>query len=130
MNISEIKDDFIYRHWGCKRKLPVEILREGVSSVYRNDHGRELDFEHPKYFTEKIQLYKLYYHHPELSHIVDKADFKEYIAKKLGPGHTIEMYGVYDSIKQLKRSWDLLPPEFVIKSTVQSDGKYINLNYS
>lgn len=78
-------------------------------------------------FTEKLQWYKVNYRHPDMSRIVDKYDFKDYIKQKLGEGYTIPIYGVWDSVKALEKDWESLPEEFCLKSTVQSDGRFIKL---
>ena len=62
-----------------------------------------------------------------LEHLVDKALFKCYIKKKLGEGYTIPMFNVYSNIEELVQDWDKLPNEFVLKSTVQSDGNFIKI---
>ena len=49
------------------------------------------------------------------------------IAEKLGPGHTIPMYGAYKSVKEFAEHWASLPERFCLKSTLQSDGKYIKV---
>ena len=44
--------------------------------------GRWLHLRKPERFTEKLQWYKLYYSHPDLSRIVDKYQFKQYLESK------------------------------------------------
>jgi len=58
--------------------------------------GRMLDLENPTTFTEKLQWMKLYYKHPNLLRCVDKYEFKEYVAEKLGEGYTAPLIQVWD----------------------------------
>ncbi len=81
----------------------------------------------PVLFTEKLQWYKLYYDNSDLAEIVDKYRFKGYIERKLGEGYTIPLYGAWETINALRADWDRLPNELVLKSTLQSDGKFIKV---
>jgi len=87
--------------------------------------GRPLDLDDPQHFTEKIQYYRLFYDHPDFPRICDKADFKEYIAEKIGQGYTAKLYGVWDDVNKI--NIDSLPEQFVLKSNCSSFGKGIIL---
>lgn len=93
--------------------------------LYEKRCGYRFDLENPKTFTEKIIWYKVYYDNPVLTGIVDKYRFKKYIRKKLGKGYTLPMYGAWKSVRALRRAWRKLPKEFMLKSNLQSDGRYI-----
>ena len=82
-----------------------------------------LDIDHPKTFNQKLQWLKLNWYHEDLGRAVDKAEFKNYIAEKIGEGYTVPLYGVWE--KESEIDFDALPDTFVLKSTVQSDGKHI-----
>lgn len=88
--------------------------------------GLQLNLDKPKMFTEKIQWMKLYYTHPDMKRCVDKIDFKDYVREKIGEGYTAPVITIWTSpdevsIKSIKAS------KFVIKSTLQSDGNFIQL---
>ena len=59
---------------------------------------------------------------------MDKYQFKQYIAEKLGPGHTVPLLGVWDSVEAFKRDWDKLPEEFYLKSTLQCAGRGVRIH--
>lgn len=103
--------------------LTTEERAERLKLIYKNRMGSELDLNDPLTFTEKIQWYKLFYHHPDLSRCVDKVDSKEYIAEKIGEGHTAKLLRVWNSPDEV--CFDGLPDRFVVKSNCQSEGKYI-----
>lgn len=94
-----------------------------VAKDYRIKTGRELDFNNLQLYSEKMQWYKLYYYHPDLSRIVCKYQFKGYLAEKLGPGYTIPLIGAWKNVNDIP--WDSLPKTFVLKSNCQSDGNNI-----
>jgi len=104
-------------------KMPVQEQAELLKKIWRKKMGTDLDLEYPKTFNEKIQWYKLYYHHPDMPRCVDKVEFKDYIAEKLGRGHTARLLRVWKSPGEI--SFDGLPERFVVKSNCQDNGKYI-----
>lgn len=101
-------------------------LTDRLMNKYQSIVGYRMDICNPKTFTEKLQWYKLFYEGDgNLIELVDKYLFKQYINEKLGDGYTIPLYGMWTSLKELERDWESLPEEFVLKSNLQSDGKYI-----
>ena len=109
-----------------KNHWPTFLLENRLMSLYKNQAGYRMDIKHPQTFTEKLQWYKLYYNGDgHLERIVDKYLFKQYIKEKLGEGYTIPLLGHWTSIQDLKNDWDKLPEEFCLKSTLQSDGRFI-----
>lgn len=114
----------IERVW-TKNLWPESLLAWWDAHLYTKRVGKDFDIRKPRTFSEKIQWYKIFYHNPILPQIVDKYEFKQYIAEKLGEGHTIPLLGIYNNPEDLKMAWDKLPNKFCLKSTIQSDGKYI-----
>ena len=96
---------------------------KALAAKYKREMGREVDFNNPRLFTEKLQWYKLYFDHPDLSRIVCKYEFKSYIKEKLGEGHTVPLIGAWTSVEDIP--WKDLPDTFVFKSNCQSDGRCI-----
>lgn len=108
------------------RAMPLEKRVERMMDKYEVKFGYRMDIDHPRTYTEKIQWYKAYYTGDgHLDRVVDKFLFKQYIKEKLGDGYTVPLIGVWSSIKDLERDWKELPDEFCLKSTVQSEGKFI-----
>ena len=52
--------------------------------------------------------------------MVDKVDAKDYVASIIGEQYIIRTLGVWDTVDEI--SWDVLPNQFVIKSTNDSGG--------
>ncbi len=83
------------------------------------------DFKSPKRFTEKLQLYKMYYHNPIMPSCVDKYDVRNYVQKK-GLGHILnECYGVFEHPEDI--DWDKLPNQFVMKKTTGGGGLCVEI---
>lgn len=80
---------------------------------YRIKYRRSLNLKNPKRYTEKIQLYKLYYRNPVLHECVDKYRVKNYIRRKGLDIKIPELYGVYKKGEDI--DFTSLPSRFVIK---------------
>lgn len=107
-------------------KMPLEYRIKKDMDVFEHTFGYRFDIYKAKSFTEKIHTYKLLYSDPKIGDIVDKYKFKSYIKQSLGyRGLCAKAYGVYSNADEFKQAWELLPQEFVLKSTISSDGKNI-----
>lgn len=100
-------------------------LVAGVMNCYQRHMGYRFDIHKPQSFTEKLQWYKVFYHHPNVECITDKFLFKQYIKEQLGDGYTIPVIGCWISVEDLENDWNSLPEEFVLKANLQSDGRNI-----
>lgn len=90
---------------------------------YKLKLGRFPDFKNPKRFTEKIQLYKMYYRNPIMGECVDKFRVRNYVSKK-GFSYTLpELYGVYHDANEIE--FDSLPRQFVMKTNDGGGGDNI-----
>lgn len=90
---------------------------------YRIKMGFWPDFNKPKRFTEKLQLYKMRYRNPIMHQCVDKYEVRKYVESK-GLGHLLnELYGVYDSAEEIDFSF--LPNKFVMKTTTGGGGQNV-----
>ena len=122
----------IYRRVAVKFEKPKNKwtkvkLSENLKHGYRVRHGRELNMDSPVLFTEKLQWYKINYRTEDMERAVDKYLFKSYITDKLGEGFVVPYYNAWTDVKSFAKAWDSLPKAFVLKSTLQSDGKNIKI---
>lgn len=109
-----------------KQKMSVRKRARLIKNFYKNEMGKDLDLKNPETFTQKLQWMKLYYKHPDLRRCVDKYEFKQYIKEKLGDGYTAPLIQVWNSPEEVSIR-DIPASKFVLKSTLQSDGKFIIL---
>ncbi len=113
-------------HQELKCKWQTKELVKSDMTAFGCRYGYYFDIYNPKSFTEKIHSYKLLYADSEMSKIVDKYDFKDYVYRKLGcDKYTAKAYNVFESAKQIELMWPKLPNEFVLKSTISCDGNNI-----
>lgn len=100
--------------------VPGEKL---LKAKFRAEMGRELDFEEPKTYTEKLQWLKLYDHRPEYTRMVDKYEVKQYVAQRIGEEYVIPLLGVWERAEDI--DFESLPDRFVLKASHDSGGLVI-----
>ncbi|MBR5318205.1 MAG: glycosyl transferase [Peptococcaceae bacterium] len=103
--------------------LTKEERSRELKRIFYNNCKYYLDLDNPKTFNQKLQWLKLNYYDSKEARCVDKAEFKQYVKEVLGDGYTVPLYGVWDDENQI--DFSALPQKFVLKSTVQSDGRHI-----
>lgn len=114
---------YILKILPIKAKWPKWLLAMAVKKRFKEAMGYELDLKNPRTFNEKIQWYKMYYDNKEVPRITDKYKFKSYVAEKLGSNdYTIPLLGHWYSVDELRKDWDLLPKEFVLKCNLSYNG--------
>ena len=69
-----------------------------IKLQYRIKTGRKLNLNKPIRYSEKMQLYKLYYREPLMRVVADKASVKQYITEQGFGDVVIPTIGVYDAI--------------------------------
>lgn len=116
---------FPYRMAICDHKKSMEHIRpnvhltreqwiEKIKEQYKDRTGHELDLDHPKRYTEKIQWRKLYDNDPLYSVLADKYAVREWVKEKIGEEHLIPLLGVWDRAEDI--DFDRLPDSFVLKT--------------
>ncbi len=85
--------------------------------------GKQLNFDNPQTFNEKLQWLKLYNRKPEYTMMVDKYAVKDYVAGIIGKEHIIPTLGVWDKPEDI--DFDSLPNQFVLKTTHGGGGNEI-----
>ena len=92
--------------------------------IYYFAHFKKFcDLKNPKTYNEKLNWLKLHDHNPLYTTLVDKYEVKEYVAKLIGEQYIIPTLGVWDSFDEI--DFDMLPEQFVLKCTHDSEGLVI-----
>lgn len=124
--VKAIRSAINNRQNKLKSEWPIRALINSDLVDFARTYGYMFDIRKPESFTEKVHTYKLLYNDPTMSEIVDKYTFKDFVRRRLGSNkYVANSYGIYDSIEQIEKDWDNLPNEFVLKSTISSDGNNI-----
>ena len=116
---KEIRFDFL----SCKGFFNHMPDKEYLEKRYKITFGKNIDWENPRTFNEKLQWLKLYNKKSEYTNMVDKYVVREYIANKLGNEYLIPLIGVWDSPDII--NFDALPEQFVLKCNHNSGGMCI-----
>ena len=92
--------------------LPDDMM---LSLQYYVKFHRKCNFGNAKRWTEKLQLYKMYYRNPTLGRCVDKYEVRSYVESK-GLGDILnKLYTVFDNANDI--DLNKLPSSFVLKTT-------------
>jgi len=91
--------------------------------LYGRRMHKKLNLNNPITFNEKLQWLKLYDRNFMYTHMVDKADVKDYVAGQIGEKYIIPTLGVWDCFDDI--DFDSLPNQFVLKCTHDSGGLVI-----
>lgn len=82
---------------------------------YKIKMDRWPDLKSPKRWTEKLQLYKMYFRNPILGSCVDKYEVRKYVDKKGLSNSLTKLYAIYNNADEI--DLDKLPDSFVLKTT-------------
>lgn len=85
--------------------------------------GKLCDFKNPTTFNEKLNWLKINNRDSLYTKLVDKYEVKEYVEKVIGGGYTIPTFGVWEHFDDI--NFDMLPNQFVLKCTHDSEGLVI-----
>lgn len=97
-----------------------------LSVLWKMVMGYEIDWEHPKTFSEKIQWLKLNDRNPLYSVLVDKYRVKTWVASRIGEEYVIPTLACYRSVEEI--DLDELPDQFVLKCNHDSGSVVICRN--
>ena len=123
--VLNIKMDIQSRPKLQPSKMRFEERKEALKLKFYRETGYKLNLTSPKTFNEKINWLKLFYRNDDMTRIVDKYEFKNYIKEKLGDGYTASLLGVWDNVEDI--DFASLPNKFVLKCNAQSDDKGVKI---
>jgi len=104
----------------CPKLLPDKVY---LSVMYLYTMGREMHWDNPQTFNEKLQWLKVYDRKYEYTVMVDKFLAKKYAADKIGEEYIIPTLGAWERFEDI--DFDTLPNQFVLKCTHDSGGLVI-----
>lgn len=117
------KNDFLSYLYLKISKYKYRLLKNTsdekfLSRKYKKIFGKKINLDEPVLYSEKLQWLKLHDRNPLYSTLVDKYLVREYVKKTIGEKYLNELYGVYDTFKEI--DFNSLPNSFVIKCTHDS----------
>ena len=94
-------------------KKSLSQIEEKISRDYKKYNGKEMSWENPGSYTEKIAFSKLYCATEEKIRLTDKFLVREWVAQKIGEEYLTPLLGVYKSFNEI--DFSKLPDDFVLK---------------
>jgi len=94
--------------------------RDFIKWEYFSGMHKFPNLDNPITYNEKLQWLKLNDIHEEYSLMVDKYEAKEIVRERIGDKYIIPTLGIYNSFEEI--NFDLLPNQFVLKTTHDSGG--------
>ncbi len=134
---EEIKKGLADSLFGIRILHFIRILREKISLWLYDDYSflkkrykkifkKDLNFQQPQSYTEKMNWLKLFYHTEEIELCSDKYTVRQYLVQKGYGQYLNSLIGVYDSAEEI--DFDALPEKFVIKLSHGSSWNIICTN--
>lgn len=96
------------------KKTDIETKKRILTDQYEKLIGHPINWDAPKTYTEKMQLYKLYDMNPQKVVLSDKYKVREWVSKKIGDNYLIPLLGVWKNYEDI--DFDKLPDSFVLKT--------------
>ena len=87
--------------------------REFIELAYKTYFDKNINWESPASFNEKLQWLKLYDHNDQYTMMVDKFKVRDYVAALIGEQYLIPLLGVWNTPDEI--DFNLLPQKFVLK---------------
>ncbi len=108
-------DAMIVNSRSCDR---FEDIEKDQSKEYLRRYEKNIDWDNPTTFSEKMFVNKIYCASPEKSKDTDKYEVRKKVEKEIGGEYLIPLIGLYDRLSDVKL--EELPDQFVIKCTHDS----------
>lgn len=102
-----IKTQRQVKNWNPQRYPKV------LATAYQKRHGKPLDFNNLRTFTEKLQWIKIFDATPLKSRLADKYAVRSWVAEKIGDEYLIPLLGVWENFDDI--DFDALPNQFILK---------------
>lgn len=87
---------------------------EYINFLYQKKFSKEINFSVPTNFTEKIQLYKIYYQKLILCELADKYKVRNHVEHSIGKKFVVPLFQICDCFEDV--NFEKLPDKFVMKT--------------
>lgn len=113
--LKSLKMTYLYRKI---QKMDSTQKMAYIGGLYRKKIGREMNWDNPVRYSEKIQYEKIYGSMDEKVQLADKYRVREWIKEKIGEDYLIRLLGVWKKASEI--DFDDLPNQFVLKTNCSS----------
>ncbi len=117
-SIKQIIPETLYnKYMLCKYENNIHknysTIEKEINERYKNTFGRDINWENPKTYNEKLNIMKIYGATELKAKLTDKFLVRDWIKEKIGEEYLIPLIGVYDTFNDI--DFEKLPERFVMK---------------
>lgn len=106
--------------------MDLEEKKKYIGKLYKKHIGKEIDWDAPKSYTEKIQCEKLYGSLEYKILLADKYRVRNWVESRIGKEYLIEILGVWKNVDEI--DFSKLPNKFVLKTNCASGDAIVITN--
>lgn len=108
----------IITYYGCRdyeylSSLKEEYYEEEIKAMYYDEFGRELNWDKPVTYNEKINWEKVNIKDQRRTQLVNKYLVREWVKEQIGEKYLTRLWGVWDNADNI--DFEQLPDRFVLK---------------
>lgn len=114
------------------KKMSYKEIEKKINSQYYKIHGKNINWDAPTSYNEKLNVSKLYNKTEIKRKLSDKLEVRNWVTEIIGDKYLVPLLGVYDAFDEI--DFEKLPSKFVIKcnhdsgsATVCEDKNELNL---
>lgn len=104
---------YSYREYEYLSTLEEEYYEEEIKEKYYEVFGRELNWDNPVTYNEKINWEKLNVIDKRRTQLVDKYLVREWVEERIGEKYLTKLWKVWDDVNDI--DFEQLPDRFVLK---------------
>jgi len=109
---SMLEEYWISKQKACE-KLTTKQIEQLSGAIYKKNFKKEMPWNAPQTFDEKIRWSMLYDATPLKTKLADKYLVRDYVKEKVGEEYLIPLLGVWDNFDDI--DFSSLPKRFVLK---------------
>ncbi|WP_201029313.1 ATP-grasp fold amidoligase family protein [Halobacillus sp. KGW1] len=97
-----------------RKKMNIEEMKKVIDNEYKERINENINWNHPKKYTELIQWNKLNNIDPRKTNYSDKILVRSYVEETIGDEYLIPMIGAWNDFNEI--NFNQLPSSFVLKT--------------
>lgn len=103
--------------------LDENYYKDELTQIYRERLGKDINWENPQTYTEKINWEKLNDRDIRKTICADKYLVRDWVKERIGEQYLVKNYGVWEKAEDI--NFDALPKRFVLKANHMSGANII-----
>lgn len=125
-HLGIMRDDIVSycdRDYDYLANLDEKYYKDVLQLMYYEQFGKQINWENPVTYNEKINWEKLYLRDARRTRLADKLLARDWVREQIGERYLTKLYGVWDDPEDI--DFDALPDAFALKLNNGSDRNII-----